>query len=104
MLSIQELGKKFVEAGRLKLRPLCVYGTNDIPQGAIPSHTIDRCIAKAVFTAALFEETPPLYVDANHEQCCPGGMVWMGFNEPHPKLKYFVTLARQISKAAQRSI
>jgi hypothetical protein len=71
MLSIQELGKKFVEAGRLKLRPLCVYGTNDIPQTAIPSHTIDRGIAKAVYTAALFEETPPLYVDASHEQCCP---------------------------------
>jgi hypothetical protein len=92
MLGVQELGKKFVEAGRLKLRPLCVYGTNDIPQGAIPSHTIDRCVAKAIFTAALFEETPPLYVDASHEQCCPGGMVWTGFNEPHPKLKYFVTI------------
>jgi hypothetical protein len=48
------IGKKFVEAGRLKLRPLCVYDTNDIPQTAIPSHTIDRCIAKAVYTAALF--------------------------------------------------
>jgi hypothetical protein len=92
ILSIQEFGKKFVEAGRLKLRPLCVYGTNNIPQGAIPLHTIDRCIARAIFTAALFEETPPLYVDASHEQCCPGGMVWMGFNEPHPKLKYFVTV------------
>ena len=75
MLSIQELGMKFVKAGRLKLRPLCVYDTEDIPQGAMPSYTIDRCIAKAVYTAALFEETPQLYVDASHEQCCPGGMV-----------------------------
>jgi hypothetical protein len=92
MLSIQELGKELVKAGKLKLRPLCVYGTDEILQGAIPSHTIDRCIAKAIFTAALFEETPPLYVDASQEKCCPGGMVWMGFNEPHPKLKYFVTV------------
>jgi hypothetical protein len=92
MLGIDELGKKIVMAGRLKLRPLCVYGTDEIPQGAIPSCAIDRCIAKAVFTAALYAETPPLYVDANQGQCCPGGMVWMGFNEPHPKLKYFVTV------------
>jgi len=92
MSGIQELEKKLVIAGRLKLRPLCVYGADEIPQNAIPSHTIDRCIAKAVFTAALFEKMPALYIDASHEQCCPGGMVWMGFEEPHPKLKYFVTI------------
>ena len=92
MLSVQELGKKLAEAGRLKLRPLCVYGTEDIPQGAVPSYTIDRCIAKAVYTAALFEKTPQMYIEAGHGQCCPGGMVWMGFSEPHPRLKYFVTV------------
>jgi uncharacterized protein (DUF169 family) len=80
MLSVQELGKKLVKAGRLKLRPLCVYNTDEIPQGARPSYIIDRCIAKAIYTAALSEETPQLYVDASHELCCPGGMVWMGFD------------------------
>ena len=92
MSGIQELEKKLVIAGRLKLRPLCVYGADEIPQNAVPSHTIDRCIAKAVFTTALFEKMPALYIDASHEQCCPGGMVWIGFEEPHPKLKYFVTI------------
>jgi hypothetical protein len=91
MLNVQELGKKLVKAGRLKLRPLCVYGTDEIPLGAMPSYTVDRCIAKAVYAIALFEEPPKLYVDASHDQCCLGGMVWMGFNEPHPLLKYFVT-------------
>jgi hypothetical protein len=92
MLSIDELGKKLTEAGRLKLRPLCIYGTNEIPEGAVPSHTVDRCVAKAVYTSALFEETPPLYVEAAHDQCCAGALVWMGLAEPHPKLKYFVTI------------
>ena len=92
MLTIQELGKKLATAGRLKLRPLCVYGADVIPRNAVPSHTIDRCIAKAIFTAARFDKIPALYIDASHEQCCPGGMVWMGFEEPHPKLKYFVTI------------
>lgn len=95
MQNIPELGEALIEAGRLKLRPLCVYGTDEIPQGAVPSYTIDRCIAKAVYTAALFEKTPPLYVDASHEQCCHGGMTWMGFVQPNPKLKYFVTVGAQ---------
>jgi uncharacterized protein (DUF169 family) len=91
-LNILELGKRLSTAGRLQLRPLCVYGTDKIPNNAVPSFTIDRCIAKAVYTAALFEETPPLYIEAAHEQCCNGGRVWMGLAEPHPKLKYFVTV------------
>lgn len=89
---IKELGKKLTEAGRLKLRPLCVYGTDEIPNNAVPSYKIDRCIAKAVYTSALFEDTPPLYIEAAHEKCCPGGMGWIGLSEPHPMLKYFVTV------------
>ncbi|AKB28076.1 hypothetical protein MSSIT_1357 [Methanosarcina siciliae T4/M] len=92
MLSVEKLRKKLTEAGRLKLRPLCVYATNEVPNGAVPSHTVDRCIAKAVYTSALFKETPALYIEAGHEQCCAGGLVWMGLAEPHPKLKYFVTV------------
>jgi hypothetical protein len=92
MLSVKELGKKLLEAGRLELRPLCVYGTDEIPEGAVPSHTVDRCVAKAVYISALFETVPPLYVEEGQEQCCAGGLVWMGLAEPHPKLKYFVTV------------
>ena len=76
----------------MKLRLLCVYCTDEIPEGAVPSYTIDRCIAKAVYTSSLFDETPPLYIEAAHEQCSDGGMVWFGLVEPHPKLKYFVTV------------
>ncbi|MGB9939026.1 DUF169 domain-containing protein [Methanosarcina sp.] len=92
MLSPGEMGKKLTEAGRLKLRPLCVYDTDEIPEGAVPSYTVDRCIAKAAYISAFFEETPSLYIETGHEQCCAGGLVWMGLAEPHPKLKYFVTV------------
>jgi hypothetical protein len=91
-LSVDELGKKLAKAGRLQLRPLCVYATDEVPEGAVPSYTVDRCIAKAIYTSALFKETPALYVEAGHDQCCAGGLVWMGLAEPHPKLKYFVTV------------
>lgn len=92
MFNLPELGKKLAEAGRLKLRPLCVYGSDELPPGAMPSQGVDRCIAKAIYTSALHQETPPLYIEAAHEACCGGGKVWMGFAEPHPKLKYFVTV------------
>lgn len=92
MLNVGELGKKLIEAGRLKLRPLCVYGTNEIPPGAVPSYKVDHCIAKVTYTAALYDKMPLFYIEAGHEHCCGGGLVWMGFAEPHPKLKYFVTV------------
>jgi hypothetical protein len=91
-LNVKKLGEKLRVAGRLKLRPLCVYGTDEIPEGAVPSYQIDRCIAKAVYSSALSEDTPPLYIEAAHEQCCIGGMVWTGLAEPNPMIKYFVTV------------
>lgn len=91
-LNILELGKRLSTAGRLQLRPLCVYAMDKIPNNAVPSFTIDRCIAKAVYTVAFFEETPPLYIEAAHEQCCAGGLTWTGLAEPNPMLKYFVTV------------
>jgi hypothetical protein len=32
MTGVSETGKKLAEAGRLKLRPLCVYGTDVVPR------------------------------------------------------------------------
>lgn len=76
----------------MELRLLCVYGTDEIPEGAIQSYKVDRCIAKAIYTSALFKDTPPLYIEAAREQCCGGGITWTGLGEPHPRLKYFVTV------------
>jgi hypothetical protein len=92
LLNVKELGEKLTEAGRLKLRPLCIYGTDEIPEGAVPSYDVEQCIAKAIYTSALFEETPPLYIEAAHEQCCGGGLVWTGLGKPNPMMKYFVTV------------
>jgi len=72
LFNVKTIGKKLKEAGRLKLRPLCVYGSNEIPDGAVPSYQIDQCITKAIYTSALFENTPPLYLDVSHEKCCIG--------------------------------
>jgi len=76
LLKVKELGKKLTEAGRLKLRPLCVYGTDETPKGAVPSYEVDRCIAKAVYTSALFEDTPPLTLKRLTNNAAP--VEWSG--------------------------
>ena len=44
VLSIKEIGEKLTQAGKLKARPLCIYGTENIPNKSTPSNKINRCI------------------------------------------------------------
>ena len=57
-LSISEIGKRLTQAGRLKTRPLCVYGSQEIPEGVTPSTSVSSCVARAIFTLATRQETP----------------------------------------------
>lgn len=58
-LSVSEIGRKLTQAGRLKARPLCVYGSEEIP-GVVPSISVSSCIARAMFMLAFREKTPPI--------------------------------------------
>lgn len=92
MLSISDIGAKLSLAGKLNSRPLCVYGSNSVPQGAIPSTSICRCVARAILTLAFRSETPSVYVAAElSERCCPGGLAHFGFTEFNPDIKFFVS-------------
>jgi hypothetical protein len=92
LLSISEIGGKLGLAGRLTSRPLCVYGSNSIPDGTRPSTSINRCVARAILTLAFRNETPSIYVDAEQsENCCPGGLAHFGFTKFNPGIKYFVS-------------
>ncbi len=90
--SISEIGKRLSLAGRLQIRPVCAYGSEKIPSGAVPLTTVSRCVARAIFTMAVNEEMPPIYVGSDTlEGCCPGGVSWLGFTSPSPWIKYFVS-------------
>jgi hypothetical protein len=90
--SVSEIGNKLARAGRLKIRPLCVYGAEKIPAGAVPSTSASSCIARAILTLAVHEKTAPIYVTANmRERCCLGGLAQFGFTEFDPGIKYFVS-------------
>ncbi len=90
-LSIKEIGEKLSVAGRLKHLPLCVYGSDIIPESAALVSSIDRCIAKAMFMMASDARIPSIYISGEDEQCCGGGRTWLGFTPMGPYLKYFVT-------------
>lgn len=94
-LSIKEIGEKLRVAGRLRYRPVCVYGSEIIPENAVLVSSIDRCVAKTIFSMASNDKAPPVYISGEDEDCCGGGRTWMGFIPMHPMLKYFVTFGNK---------
>lgn len=91
-LSISEIGERLSRAGHLKIRPLCVYGSQSLPDSVVPSTSISSCVARVIFELARRQNTPPVYVTANMpEACCAGGLAHLGFIEFNPGIKYFVS-------------
>jgi hypothetical protein len=86
------MGKKLVVAGRLKTRPVCVYGSNEVPANTRPSTYIDSCVARAILTLATRPRTPALYLGEDMiDDCCGGGAAMFGFKPFHQGIKYFVS-------------
>ena len=80
----------------LESEPLAIYGSLEIPDGAVPICSVDRCVAKGIFTAAENKETPALYIGKDSlKGCCPGAMSWLGFVEPFKFIKYFVSTGHE---------
>ncbi len=91
-LSIKEIGEKLSIAGRLKFPPLCVYGSETVPEGGKPTTSVDRCLAKAVASASLCGNMPPLYFGKGAiTGCCPGGIGWTGYGRIAPTIEFFVS-------------
>ena len=91
-ISIRKIGENIRIAGRLSTTPLCVYGSECVPEGARPITSVDRCLAKAIFMASLSEKTPPLYFGKGAlAGCCAGGIGWTGYGKMAPVLDYFIS-------------
>lgn len=91
-MSIKEIGERLTVAGRLKTRPVCVYGSDTIPDTAIPMNRISSCLARAILNLAVYPKISPIYIgEGTLEGCCPGGLAHFGFSEISPYIKYFVS-------------
>ncbi len=90
--TLSEIGRKLAKAGRLEARPLCVYGAEEPPSGAVPMTELNRCAARAIFYTSINKDAPPIYVgEGQEERCCPGGLTYFGFTERNPMLKFFLS-------------
>lgn len=91
-LTIKEIGIKLKQAGRLETTPLCIYGSESIPEKGIPIQKLNRCIANAIFNLSLREDIQAIYIGNNMlEGCCPGGQAWFGYKSFAPQLNYFIS-------------
>ncbi|MFX0208159.1 MAG: DUF169 domain-containing protein [Candidatus Hodarchaeota archaeon] len=90
--TLNEIGNKLKQAGRLNSQPLCIYGTDSPPTTVISSTKLNRCIARAIFTIASDSTHSSVFISAkDKEHCCPGGQAWLGFQPFMPFLKHFLS-------------
>jgi hypothetical protein len=95
-VNLKKLNEALKKAGMLETRPLCVYGSETLPEGSLNMTSIDRCTAKAIFMAAVDKKIPQLYTGKGClKGCCPGGISWFGFSRISPFIKYFVSTGKK---------
>jgi hypothetical protein len=91
-LSIADIGKKLTKAGRLEMRPLCVYGADVVSCESVAAAKVNRCLSEAVLEISVKKDMPPMYLGENMlEGVCPGGQSWLGYTPFHPHLKDFIS-------------
>jgi hypothetical protein len=95
--TINEIGESLKRAGMLESAPLCVYGSDNIPVGAVPMVDVDTCSAKAVLTVATGKTTHPVYMGPDClKGVCMGGITWLGYAKKiSPYIKYFVSTGHE---------
>jgi hypothetical protein len=91
-LTVNEIGIKLKQAGKLESSPLGIYGSNKIHENAISIKKINRCIANAIFTLSIHKSINSAYIGYDTlEGCCPGGQAWLGYKSFLPGLEYFIS-------------
>lgn len=86
---VREVGAILAEAVGLKLRPVCVYGSDRIPENGVRTASISPCIASAVYQLAARIIEGPIYTGNDPGQffCrCIGGPAWFGYEDFDPRL------------------
>lgn len=91
MLSVAEVGRRLVRAGRMSTKPLCVYGADEVEAGWVPIGEIDFCLAKAIYRLCR-EDRPPAYAGRSLlKGSCPGGAIHLGYMGTPDWLKFFLS-------------
>jgi hypothetical protein len=73
----------------MRFRPVCVYGSDRIPENALRSSLINDCLACSILQIAEGRIGGPVYAgdDPGQVFCrCMGGPAWFGYREFDPRL------------------
>jgi len=90
-MSVAEVGRRLVRAGRLSSKPLCVYGTEEVEPDWVPTGKIDFCLVKVFFRLAMGSSRPAFVGTEALKGCCPGGATHLGLIKAPGGLKYFIS-------------
>jgi hypothetical protein len=90
--TIKGVNEVLVKAGRLHLRPICVYGSESVPDGAVQVSSVitqgHKCLAKALLKMAMHEDVPAVYLGKDAlKGCCFGASAWLGVIRMPPMMK-----------------
>jgi hypothetical protein len=87
-LSIKDVGAGLARAVNMRARPICVYGSDSIPDDGVEAASIGTCVAGAMYSLAVSRDTFPLYagLDGGRFCRCMGGPAWFGYGPFDPGL------------------
>jgi len=95
MATIREIGAALARAVNLKVRPICVYGSDSIPENCIRAASISPCIASAIYQLATGTIDGPIYAGNETDKffCrCIGGPAWFGYGSFDPRLACLMSM------------
>jgi len=105
-LTIMEVGARLAQAANMSTWPLCVYGSDRIPENGVRSASISDCLASAVYRLADGRAVDPIYVGHEPDQIfcrCIGGPAWFGYCSFDPGLFLLMSAgSKDESRAAKR--
>lgn len=88
-LSIKQMGSILAGAVNMRTSPVCVYGSDRIPDNAVRSSQLSDCLACNIFQIAEGRINGPVYAGDEPGQVfcrCLGGPAWFGYRGFDPRL------------------
>ena len=88
-LSIRQIGSILAGAVNMRKSPVCVYGSDRIPDNAVRSSQLSDCLACNIFQIAEGRIRGPVYAGDEPGQAfcrCVGGPAWFGYRGFDPRL------------------
>jgi hypothetical protein len=106
-LSIMQIGDVLADAVNMKTRPVCVYGSDQIPENAVQSSLLSDCLACNIFQIAEGKVKGPIYVGDEPGQIfcrCMGGPAWFGYKGFDPRLPGLMSTGSAAAKLAGKHL